>query len=208
MCPTRLHYRMAVSLVKNTGAALYFPFYPLGPEASISQSCEWLDKVYKEIIKTHSPENITIIGDSAGAALSVSVCRGAEAKPSGIVLISPAVGIEKHDEKMKRLEEKDLMLSVRTTEIIKKHWIKGVNLENADFCTSTVDYSGFPPVRLYYGTNEIFYAHIDELIEKIKSGGVDLKVTEGKELCHDWAIIGFIPEGRRALDKICAFVTR
>ncbi|MCI8404136.1 MAG: alpha/beta hydrolase [Clostridia bacterium] len=208
MCPTRLHYRMAVKLVKNTGAALYFPFYPLGPEASVVRAADWLDLAYNEVLKKHDPKNITIIGDSAGAALSVCVCRRTERKPSGVVIISPSTGIEKEYEQMRELERDDLMLSVRTLEIVKKHWLKGMSLENADFCTSSVDYSDFPPMLLYYGTNEIFYAYIEELIAKIKSGGVDLRVFEGKGLCHDWAIMGFMPEGQRAFEQICNFIKK
>ena len=51
MCPTLIHYRFAERLVKNTGATLYFPFYPLGPESSINESILWLDSVYESILK-------------------------------------------------------------------------------------------------------------------------------------------------------------
>lgn len=104
MCPTLIHYRFAERLVKNTGATLYFPFYPLGPESSINESILWLDSVYESILKNHNAENITIIGDSAGAALSVGVCRRSEKKPKGLVLISPSVGIDKCDVSMRAIE--------------------------------------------------------------------------------------------------------
>lgn len=206
MCPTLLHYRFAARLVKNTGAAMYFPFYPLGPEASIFDSMEWLDKVFAEVLKNYPPEKITIIGDSAGAALSISLCRRSRIKTKGIVLISPAVGIEKPYDKMLEMEKYDLILSVRTVDIIKKHWLKGASFEGADFNTSSADYTGFPPVQLYYGTNELFYPHINSLIDKIKAGGGGIETIEGKGLCHDWAIIGIIPEGRDALMRICKFI--
>lgn len=206
MCPTPLHYRFASKLVKNTGATLYFPFYPLGPEAAIDESIAWLDKVYAEILKKHSHENITVIGDSAGAALSVSLCRRADKKPKGLVLISPATGIERTDGKMLEMEKQDIILSVKTVELTKKYWIKDAPLNGADFNTAGVDYSGFPPIQLYYGTAELFYPYIGELADKIKSYGVDVEMIEGKGLCHDWVLIGIIPEGRHALDKICEFI--
>lgn len=207
MCPTPLHYRFAAKLVKNTGAALYFPFYPLGPEASITESMKWLDGVYDAILKKHKPDNITVVGDSAGAALSVSLCRRTEKKPKGIVLISPASGIEKNDGKMQEMEKYDHILSVRTVEIIKKNWIKEAPFEGADFNTSSVDYAGFPPVQLYYGTNELFYPYMEGFINRIKNSGVDIEICKGEGLCHDWALIGIVPEGREALTRICRFIT-
>lgn len=206
MSPTLLHYRFAEKLVKRTGAVLYFPFYPLGPEASINDAMLHLDSVYREILKNHSAEDITIIGDSAGAALSVSVCSRAQIKPEGVVLISPSVGIDKKDGKMKALEDKDVILSVRTIELVKKYWIGETADLSADFNTLKTDYSSFPPIQLYYGTNEIFYAYINELKDKIKTDGAELKAVEGKGLCHDWALIGIISEGKAALDSICEFV--
>jgi acetyl esterase/lipase len=206
MCPTPLHYRFAAKIVKKTGSVMYFPFYPLGPESSINQSMEWLDKAYEEILKHHAAEKITVIGDSAGAALSVSLCSRTRKKPAGLVLISPATGIDKDDEKMKKAEKDDIILSVKTVELTKKHWIKDAPLNGA-FNTGGADYIGFPPIRLYYGTAEIFYPYIGELIQKIKNSGTNIKAFEGAGLCHDWVLIGIIPESRAALDEICSFVT-
>lgn len=208
MCPTLLHYKTAARLINHTGAALYFPFYPLGPEASIFESMEWLDKVYAQVLKNHSPQDVTVIGDSAGAALSVSLCRRNSAKPKGIVLISPPVGLEKNDGKMREKENDDIILSVKTIDIVKKYWIKEASFDGADFNVLGTDFSQFPPVQLYYGTNELFYPYIDELIEKISSDGAQLEAHKGEGLCHDWVLIGIIPEEHDALENICAFVKR
>lgn len=206
MCPTPLHYRFAAKLVKNTGSALYFPFYPLGPEASINESMEWLSKVYSKICKTHGARNITVIGDSAGATLSLGVCCRAEQRPKGIVLISPSTGVDKCDEKMHDMEQYDLILSVKTIELVRKHWIKNASFDGADFNSSSLDYTGFPPVHIYYGTHELFYPYIGGLISKIRDGGVEVTVTEGEGMCHDWALMGITPEGQNAFCSICDFV--
>lgn len=206
MCPTLLHYRFAERLVEGTGATMYFPFYPLGPEASIRESMMWLDSVYKEILENHKASEITIVGDSAGAALSVAVCRRAKEKPNGVVLISPSVGIDKDEGKMKSMEDKDDILSVQTIELVKKYWIRDETIAKADFNTLTDSYSNFPPMQLYYGTHEIFYARINELKDLIKASGVKLETFEGDGLCHDWAIIGVIPEGRKAVKSMCRFI--
>ncbi|MCH5209855.1 MAG: alpha/beta hydrolase [Oscillospiraceae bacterium] len=206
MCPTVLHYRMASDLVRQTGADLYFPFYPLAPEATVTDSIFHIKKVYDVILKEHNSENITVIGDSAGAVLSVSVCGYTDKKPNGVVLISPGVGMEKNDGKMEQMEPYDAILSMKTINLIKKYWLRGVDIKSPEINVTSRDYTGFPPMMLYYGTKELFYPYIDELIERITECGVSLEVHEGKDMCHDWAIADVIPEGRKAIREISAFV--
>lgn len=209
VCPTILHYRMAADLVQGTGAELYFPFYPLGPEATVRQSVSWLEDLYAEIINRHDPSNITFVGDSAGAALCAWLCGNTESKPGGVVLISPAAGFDKpRDAEMKRAEEKDIMLSFKLVDIIEKFWCREVPLDCGIVNPQYVDYTNFPPTLLYYGTNEMFHVHIVDLIEKIKKSGTWLEVHKGEGLCHDWAIADIIPEGRKAIKEICDFVKR
>ena len=206
MCPTVLHYRMAADLVRQTGADLYFPFYPLAPEETVTESVLHARKVYDALLKEHDSKSITIIGDSAGAVLTVSVCGYTDKKPNGAVLISPGVGIERNDGKMERMEKYDTILSMKTINLIKKYWLRDADIAGPDINVIDRDYSGFPPMLLYYGTHELFYPYIGELIDRINESGVMLTVHEGKDLCHDWAIADVIPEGRKAIKQISAFV--
>lgn len=208
-CPAILHYRMAADLVRGTGAALYFPFYPLGPEASAGQSMLWLKDFYEELTEKYKPSDITFVGDSAGAALCAGLCERVNSKPSRMVLISPASGLDKpRDEKMKQAEKNDLMLSFELMDMIEKYWCTDVSFSSSAINPSNVDYTGFPPIMLYYGTNELFCIYMNELIEKIKNSGTYLEVHTGKGLCHDWAIADIIPEGRKAIKEMCDFVKR
>ena len=207
-CPIYLHYRIAADLVKSTGATLYFPFYPLAPESTILDTIEWTKKLYDIIKEQYSPENITFIGDSAGAFLAARVCSLVLDKPSGVVMISPATGMDKYNSEMQAAEKNDILLSKQLIDFIEKYWGKGVTLDSPDINVEYIDYSDFPPILLYYGTNEMFYPHMKTLISNIKNYGVSLEVHEGKGLCHDWAIVDIIPEGREAIQQMCDFVRR
>lgn len=205
MCATALHFRTAAKLIEKTGAAMYFPFYPLGPESSMHESEEWAYKAYEKIIENHSPENVTVIGDSAGAMLSVSLCRSAKRKPKGLVLISPPVKGKDSRKKMQEMEEKDLILSVKTQDIVKNLWLKS---DGAEFSMIGNDYTGFPPIQIYCGTDEIYYPYMDELIDSITKYNVPLERTDGEGLCHDWPVISILPEARKAVKSISNFVLR
>ncbi|MCC8169700.1 MAG: alpha/beta hydrolase, partial [Oscillospiraceae bacterium] len=206
ICPTEFHYRMAARLVKNTGATLYFPFYPLAPEHTLPQASAWLDAFYEDVTKRHDPKDITVIGDSAGVSLGTSMCERSAKKPGGIVMISPGTGVEKNDDKMKALEDKDFIMSCKALDVIKKYWSGGLDAATPEFSATYTDYTGFPPILLYYGTNEIFYPYIPELIERIKKYNIPLEIHKGEGLCHDWAIIGIFMESRKASRRICDFI--
>ncbi len=206
MCPTEFHFRFAARMVQGCGATLYFPFYPLAPESNLPAASRFLDKAYDYVIKREGAARLTLIGDSAGAGLAAAVCARTPKKPRGIVMISPGVGVEKNDAPMKALEPDDIIMSCRMLDIIKKYWSGGIDPASPEFTPTYVDYTGFPPILLYYGTHEIFYPHIPKLIAAIQRADVPLKTVEGKGLCHDWAIIGLFDESRRASEEIIRFV--
>lgn len=206
LCPTVFHFHTAARLIKNTGAVLYMPFYPLAPENTLPEACRFLDKVYEKITSEYDSKKITVIGDSAGVSLGVSMCERSEKKPGGIVIISPGAGIDKCDNNMRELEKKDILMSLRAVDIIKKYWSGDASVSSSEYNSAYTDYTGFPPILLFYGTNEIFYPHINSIIDRIKQFNIPLEEHMGKELFHDWAIAGILPEAKEAQNRICEFI--
>ena len=207
-CPMRLHYKMAAELVRSTGATMYFPFYPLAPEYTAIESVDWLKKLYSKIEKAHDTKNITVIGDSAGGFLAARLCSRVADKPGGVVMISPMTGVDKKDETAMNARRDDILLSEFVVDIVGKYWGEGIPLDSPDFNAEYIDYTNFPPVVIYYGTDELFYPHMGRLIANIKSYGVPVEAHAGEGLCHDWAIALAIPEGKKAIKRMCRFVNR
>ncbi len=206
--PTIFHYKLAQRLTQNTGAELFFPFYPLAPEATADESAEWVFKAYDEVLKEYGADKVTVIGDSAGALLTARLVSHTKNKPHGAVLISPVTGTDNSDEAYVKAKENDVLLSEFIIGMSAKHWGKGIPLSDGRMNAEYTDFTDFPPTLLFYGTGEMFAPHIDRLIANIKKSGAHLKVYAGKGMCHDWAIISSIPEGRRALRHMCKFINK
>lgn len=204
--PTQFHYSLAVKLAEKTRAEVFFPFYPLAPEANADMSAEWIFKAYDTVTREYDPKTLTVIGDSAGALLAARAVSETKNKPHGVVLISPVTGTDKKDDKAMAARRGDILLSETVIEMVGKHWGRGIPLASPRMNAEYIDYTDFPPTLLYYGTNEMFAPHMDRLIENIKLGAEYLEVHKGEGMCHDWAILTFIPEGRAALGRICGFV--
>ena len=65
-----MHWIMCKDLAKDTGCEIIFPEYPLVPESNSETAHRMIVDVYKEVLKTCKPEDLTLIGDSAGGTLA------------------------------------------------------------------------------------------------------------------------------------------
>lgn len=207
--PMWIHFDTAAKLVQKTGATVYFAYYPLAPKHNVGEALEWLEGVYKAMLKRYLPKDIVLIGDSAGANLALSLIHRVKEKPRKVIVISPAVGLEngRNREIRKQMEDKDPLLSVAMNDLIARTWSRNVPSDSPDINVESIDYHEFSQILLLYGTHELFYPHVKRFVEKLKKDGAVLEVVEEK-MCHDWALCSFFPEGRNAMKKMTKFIAK
>lgn len=206
MPPTSLHFETAVSIVEETGTLLHFLMYPLAPKANCAEAVAWLEAWYENRTKQVPHKKFFVMGDSAGAGLSAALCSGGRKQAEGVILISPAAGLDEKERYMTRYEEHDILLSMKMMDTIAGLWGKGMELTDWRLNSSYVDYNGFPKTMIIYGCREMFAGTIPLLTQKILEAGVDLSVYKGEIHCHDWVLAQSFPESRQALKHICAFI--
>ena len=204
---TSLHYDVAIKIAKETGADVYLAHYPLAPKYNVRYALDWLEKLYAVLLKKYSSENITYMGDSAGANLIISLTNRVKVKPGELIVISPACGIEYGKNRNIRLamEQFDPILNVEMNDIICENWCKKVELNSPDISPEYADYSDFPPMHLFYGKKELFYPHVLNYINLLETKKVIISKHE-KNMCHDWAICRIFPEGREAVREMCEII--
>lgn len=205
--PTSLHYGTAIRLLKETGATIYMPFYPLAPKYNVRDALTWLEGLYEKMLQRYLPSHITFIGDSAGANLCLSLTERVKLRPSRLIIISPALGLEDGENREIRqsMEFDDPLLTVGMNDAIAKNWAKDVPLNSCDISPEYICLKGFPKILLFYGSHELFYPHVKKWIESMKSYDVDLSVVE-QPMCHDWALCSFFSEGRQALQQMSQWI--
>ena len=197
----KVHYDTAKSLAVRTGAEIVIAHYPLAPKHNVRVALEWLEKFYYyELLKDYKAEDIVFMGDSAGANLALSLTYRLKDKPGSLIIISPACGLENGRNRDIRLEMEpnDPVLTVAMNDLIAEHWCRNVPLDSPDISPEYIDYSGFPPMLLFYGTHELFYPHVSNYIKQLKGTGISLTCVE-QPMCHDWALVKYFPEAGKAL---------
>ncbi|WP_350455119.1 alpha/beta hydrolase [Slackia heliotrinireducens] len=212
MGPLQIHFDMVEHLAKLTGFDVYLAFYPLAPKHNALEARQWLDAVQERLADDYPADRIFFGGDSSGANVAIAhtahqVAIGFDV-PAGVIAVSPATGLADGEARDIRLqaEADDPYLSVAMNDYIATVWGRGMDLSSGDYCPSGVDFTGFPPMMLFYGTHELFCPHDDKLVERIQAAGVELDVTRSEGLCHCWAVLGMLPEAKRAQRRMAEWM--
>lgn len=207
---TNLHYDTAKRLAIRTGAEIIFAHYPLAPKHNVRVALEWLEKLYCfELLKDYKADDIVFIGDSAGANLVLSLAYRLKEKPGRLIVISPACGLENGRNRDIRLEMEpyDPVLTVAMNDLIAELWCRNVPFDSPDISPEYIDYEGFPPMLLFYGTHELFYPHVRNYVKQLKDSGVQFTGIE-QPMCHDWALVKYFPEAREALNMMVNWIQK
>jgi acetyl esterase/lipase len=210
-----VHWRAVSKIVERLGVTVWFPVYPLIPPVrDLKEPTEWVIKVYTKMLETYSAGDISFLGDSAGAALSLMICHhlktlklnnGEKVLPSKLILLSPAMLTERGSvllEEMRRIESRDVMLSTQFMASMISLFNLDLKLDNYFNAPLYGDFSGFPALYIFSGTEEIFYPQMQPFLERLKAAGVPVEFYPGEGMMHVWPYIPLARECVTALEQI------
>ena len=208
LAPPRMFVGFARKMAENTGADVWFPYYPLCDEYTIRDSVRMLYEVYAEMRREY--EDVRWYGYSSGGALLLLLGAYLNEQKSPLpmaeklVLISPG-GIPSTDkewQEMQALDRKDVMLSaqyMKTIQPLLSHGNPGIPQWMQD-CDGA-DFSNFPETWMYYGTSEVLSAKAEAYDAMLEKAGVrhHLKMAAGMPHCYCATV--FFPEAREDYEE-------
>jgi len=148
------------------------------------------------------PEKWFLLGDSAGGGLAVAVClKLIEAKivlPQKLGLMSGWYDLTVSSPEIYQNQNVDPMLSIdRMKEAA--DWYRGAeNAENKLISPLFADLKNFPPTLMQCGTADLLVWENRRMYRKFLEAGVDVRYEEFPNLFHDFMMIGFLPESKKA----------
>lgn len=191
------HWKLCQSLAEDTGCEIVFPQYPMVPETTAKASHDMLMEVYKEFVKGSRPEDLTIIGDSAGGTLALSVTMLARDRgmtlANEIVLISPGFMIgemtEKEHRRAEYIKKHDYILGQFPIEKISELWLGKLGTENYRESVAKVSLKGFPHITMFSGTHDILNIPARRFAARLKKENHPFSYYEKKGGAHDYALL-------------------
>jgi len=204
--PLQHHWDTLKLLINKTNCTTWLCDYPKSPEHQIEEISNNIDEVYQTALKDYSPEQIILIGDSAGATLILGLTQRLIQQnlkpPHKLILISPVLDSAKSNKDIEELDKKDVILSRKGVLSSMRMCAGELALENVMMSPIKGSFKGFPKTILFIAENDICAPDQRQAIEKFEDNGVDLEVVEGKQMPHNWPILPIIKEARPAKEKI------
>lgn len=215
MAPRPDSVRKTLRFAKETGADVYVPYYPLCTDYPISKAYEMIFESYKALLGNYKPENISLLGTSAGGNLALGMVpyindRHRETPMPGYILaISPGTCIDTEEEwqRVLALEEKDLMIPasfIRTAEVILRHGDDTV--PDYMLWLQRGDFSNCPPVTFMYGSDETLYGCAPSFEKAMKKYGVDYEMIVGEGMFHCYPAFPIVKEAKEGWNEMVRLI--
>lgn len=208
----RNHNAVMIELCKRKKYSVFSVQYRLAPEYPYPAGLEDCIRAYEWLLSQGiSGKDIVLLGDSAGGNLVFALAlylrdHGIEL-PAGICGISPVGTLD--DSLTSRTErvDRDCIIGTDFTEEMQVTYVLNQDVKKPYLSPIYGDFSGFPPIWICVGTEEVFYDDAFVLRDLAVRCEVPVELLVGEGMCH---VYPFIPdrESTKAIKSMRNFIEK
>ena len=202
-------------LVAKTGFGAYSVDYRLAPEDPFPAAIDDTLSAYRALLDSgQDPSSIAFAGDSAGGGLTVTTCLAARDAglplPAAIVTFSPGLDATRTGESMDTKAGIDPLLTRESVKYTGAMYLAGADPHQPMLSPAVLaDLTGFPPMLIQVGTNEILLDDSTRMAARAREAGVDVILDITADLPHVFqCFAGVLDEADQALDRAALFLTQ
>jgi monoterpene epsilon-lactone hydrolase len=206
---------LTANLVVRTGFQAFSTDYRLAPEHPFPAAIEDTLSAYRALLDSgEDPSSIVFAGDSAGGGLSVTTCLAARDAglplPAAVVAFSAGLDATRTGESYSTKDGIDPIFTRAGLEDSGARYLAGQD-PNQPLLSPAVlaDLTGFPPLLLQAGTNELLLDDSTRLAARAREAEVDVVLDITADVPHVFqAYAGVLDEADQALDRAALFLTQ
>lgn len=203
------HWKFLDELATLSGHEISIPLYPLLPDHTFEEAYSLMVEYYKSILDKYNPENITIIGDSAGGGLSLGLSiffkENNLPQPKNVILISPWVDVTMTNPEINEISIEDPLLFPDVLMNIGELWAGVHNIKNYKVSPLYGDLNDIAPISIFTGTHDILYPDIKKLYDKLNKSTTPVYYFEFTGMDHIFPLLP-IPEAKKAMQDILRLI--
>ena len=206
------HRALTSRIASACGVSAVLPEYRLAPEHPFPAALEDGVAAYRALLDEGlSPENIVMVGDSAGGGLTlttlVALRDAGVPLPAAAVLLSPFTDLTSSGESLESRAALDPWLSPALLDPVIAHYVGDLDRRDPRVSPLFADLRGLPPMLVHVGDHEILLSDSTRLAERARAAGVDVELEIWPEVWHVWHLFApALPDANDALAKIGAYV--
>ncbi|THJ66526.1 alpha/beta hydrolase [Arthrobacter echini] len=211
----RPHWWIIAELTRRTGATVTVPLYRLAPESTYREAFGYLVSVYREVLRATGPEEVTLMGDSAGGGLAIAQPWAFSAAglpaPGRIVVFSPWLDVTGTNPGIPAYDAVDPMLSVAGGVQAGLWWAGGEDPRTPLVSPARAPdemLARVPTTRIYQGTRDICMADATVFRDRAAAAGADVTMRVYPGGFHVFPAFPRLPEAREVYSDIEAFLGR
>jgi acetyl esterase/lipase len=200
--PVKEHWDYIAAISKKTQMAALMVDYRMAPLYPHPQG---LGDILEVVEKSALPPNWFFLGDSSGATMAVSATLklkdDGRPQPKKIILMSPWMDLTMENPEVKANEHNDPMMTFKRLSTAAREHVGAADAADPLVSPMFADLSGLPPLLIQMGTADLLLSDCRKFYAKCREFSVDAAYEEYPDAFHDFMMLVFLPEAKKALNS-------
>lgn len=205
-----VHWNFIGRLIDSTGYSVIVPIYPLAPETQCADLIPEMSSLFMDVVEYYGYKNITLMGDSAGGGLCLSVAHALRDNnlpaPDRLVLLSPWLDVVSNHPLQPNLEKKDPIVSLSALKGFGELYAGDLPLTDPRVSPLFGEHKNLPPIQLFIGTDDPLLPDATRFRDRMNELKTPISYHEYESMFHVWMLVP-IPEGKKVMSEISKFLS-
>jgi acetyl esterase/lipase len=200
-----MHWDFVARLADLTGRAVTLPDYPVAPAHTHRDMFPTLRRLYADVAPGTATNRFAVMGDSAGATMSLALVQSLPQKrrPGDLILMSPWLDATMTNPGIGAVQPQDPMNTTEGLIGLARQWAGPDELSTPELSPINGPLEHLGHVAVFAGTHDILAPDARRLTELAAGAdGTDLVLREYPGMTHSWMLTGTGPEADAVRSEI------